>query len=138
MLHLWRWSPSINKFLLFSGRVPAGFPTPPDGHAEISLSLDELLVKHPASTFFVRTTGDSMRDVGILDGDVLVVDRAKEPKNSDVVIAVLRGEMTVKRFVRRDGVISLCAENKNYKPIVMKDGEELIIWGVVVGCVRKF
>ncbi len=134
---LWKWSPSSGKFLLFSHRVPAGFPSPANDFVEKTLSLDELLVEHPIATFFVKVTGDSMKNIGILHGDVLVVDRSKEPINNSIVVAVVNGEMTVKRLVKKSSAVELHAENPSYAPILFRSGEELTVWGVVVGVVRK-
>ena len=82
-----------------------GFPSPADDHMDTKLDLNEHLVKHPAATFFVRVTGDSMINAGIHDGDLLVVDRSLEPKIGKVVIAAVRGELTVKRYARSNGKV---------------------------------
>jgi len=82
--------------------VQAGFPSPADDRLESSLSLDQYLVKHPAATFFVRVAGDSMIGAGIHPNDILVVDRALDPKHGNVVIAVINGELTVKRLHQED------------------------------------
>src|SRR5471030_2397814 len=89
---------------LFAARVPAGFPSPADDYIERSLDLNEHLIRHPAATFFVRASGDSMTG-SIHSGDLLVVDRSLEAADGSVVIAVIDGELTVKRLRRRgDGV----------------------------------
>lgn len=122
---------------MFAHKIPAGFPSPANDFVEKTLSLDELLVEHPIATFFVQVSGDSMKNAGILTGDVLVVDRSKEPANKNIVVAVVNGEMTVKRLLRNGSSIELHAENQNYKPIIFQGTEDLTIWGVVVGVVRK-
>lgn len=88
---------------LFSAFVPAGFPSPADDHIEGKLDLSEHLVHRPAATFFVRASGESMRDVGIFDGDLLIIDRSITPKSDDIVIAVLHGSLTVKRLKKVAG-----------------------------------
>ncbi|HBC86236.1 MAG TPA: peptidase S24 [Lentisphaeria bacterium] len=117
--------------ILFAGPVPAGFPSPASDYIEGKLDLNEHLVKHPAATFFVRASGDSMTGAGIFHGDILIVDRALKASDSNVVIASINGEFTVKRLRISDGGISLVPENKHHKPIEIKDESDLRIWGVV-------
>ena len=133
----WKWSAASKKFVMFSHKVPAGFPSPANDFIERTLSLDDLLIEHPNATFFVKVTGDSMKNIGILSGDVLVIDRTKEPIHKCIVVAVVNGEMTVKRLIKKPSQIELHAENPNYQPILFKNEEELVVWGVVVGVVRK-
>jgi len=109
-------------------RVPAGFPSPADGSIDESLDLNRLMVRHPASTFFVRVEGDSMRDAGIRSGDILVVDRAERARHGAVVLAVLNGEFTIKRWVGN----ALAPANPEYSPIPLQAGMELEVWGVVM------
>lgn len=116
---------------LFGTKVAAGFPSPADDYMEGSLDLNERLVRNPAATFFVRVAGESMREAGILPNDLLVVDRGVEPRNGNVVIAVLNGELTVKRFWKRDGRVELRAANPDFAPILLSGDMELDIWGVV-------
>lgn len=117
--------------------VPAGFPSPADGYMDDALDLNELLVAHPAATFFVRVSGTSMVDAHIYPGDVLVVDRAKEVQHRDIVIAVLNGEFTVKRILKRGSQLLLAPENPRYAPIEVREGEEFQIWGVVTYVIHK-
>jgi len=122
----------------FLSRVPAGFPSPADDYLEGELDLNELLIQHPAATFFVRLAGDSMVNAGLFDGDILVVDRAVTASHGHIVVAVIEGEMTVKRLHSQCGRVELHPENSAYKPIVFSEGCELVIWGVVIGSVRQF
>lgn len=115
---------------LFLCRVSAGFPSPADDHLDKRLDLNELLVKHPAATFFVRVAGDSMIGAGINHDDILVVDRSVEPANGKVVIAVLNGELTVKRLFREGESFRLAAENPSYPDRLLVEGESCEIWGV--------
>lgn len=119
-------------------RVPAGFPSPADDYVEKRLDINEHLIRHPAATFLFDVTGDSMINAGILDGDKVVVDRSVEPAHRQIVVALVRGERTLKRLFRRGSRVELRPENPDFKPIVFKDGDELEIWGVVVGVVRKY
>ncbi len=121
----------------FKEGVSAGFPSPAEDFIEGSLSIDDLLIKHPNSTYLLRVVGDSMIRAGIYTGDILVVDRSVEPSENAIVIATIDGEFTVKRLKTISGVPCLVAENANYKPFVLKTGMELVIWGVVVGVIRK-
>ena len=122
---------------LVSAKVQAGFPSPADDHMERSLDLNEHLVKNPASTFFVRVQGYSMRDAGIAAGDILVVDRSVEPKDRQIVVAMLDGEFTVKRLCKRQGAIFLEAENKEYPSSEVGENQELVIWGAVTFVIHQ-
>ncbi len=122
----------------FLSKVPGGFPSPADDYLEGELDLNELLIQHPAATFFVRLAGDSMIKTGLFDGDILIVDRAVKARHRQIVVAVVDGEMTVKRLFSRAGRVELHPENPAYPPIVIGEGREFSIWGVVVGSVRQF
>lgn len=122
---------------LFSCSVPAGFPSPADDYIEGQLDLNEYFVDHPAATFYVRVTGESMTGAGISPNDILVVDRSLEAVHGKIVIAVVNHELTVKRLFRRGGVIELRPENPAFPVIACKDDMELVIWGVVTGALRK-
>jgi DNA polymerase V len=120
---------------LFLTRVPAGFPSPADDHVDRSLDLNDLLIKRPEATFFVRVEGDSMEGAGIRSGDLLVVDRSLEARDGDVVVAALDGEMTVKRVRQRGGALWLVAANDAYPP--QRVTTELVVWGVVQHVVHE-
>lgn len=120
-----------DKVPLFLEAVSAGFPSPAEDYLDGKMDLNEYLVKHPAATIFVRVSGDSMLESGIRTGDLLVVDRAIQPQDDHVVIAVLNGELTVKRIRIQDGKIVLVPENKAYKPIRVDSEMSFEIWGVV-------
>lgn len=117
--------------------VHAGFPSPAADHARKQIDLNEHLIRNKEATFIFRVKGDSMVGIGIYEGDELLVDRSIEPKHGNIVLAVLNNEFTVKRLYRRGGVVKLLAENLIYPPIVVKDGEELTIWGVVTRNLHK-
>ncbi len=123
---------------LFSHKVAAGFPSPADDYIEGSLSLDQHLIQHKEATFFVRAKGNSMVDAGIFDGDILVVDKSLTPASGNIVIAVVYGDLTVKRLIKRGATITLQPENKRFKEIEFKDGQELQVWGVVTSSVKVF
>lgn len=119
------------------GTVPAGFPSPADDHVEQRISLDEHLIKHPESTFFMRVAGDSMCGLGIFDGDLLVVDRALPAAHGRVVIAVLDGEFTVKQLLNTAEGQLLRAAHPDYADTFIKPGQDFSIWGVVRWNVHK-
>ena len=121
---------------IFLGRLPAGFPSPADDYLEGKLDLNRHLIKHPAATFFVRVTGDSMIGAGIHSGDLLVVDRSLEPADKNVVVAVLDGELTVKRLSKQNGILRLLPENRNYQPIEITPQQTIEIWGVVTSVIH--
>jgi len=116
---------------LYSSRVAAGFPAPVDDCLETRLDLNHYVIKHPSSTFYVRVKGDSMIGAGIHDNDILVVDRSLKPIHKKVIIAVVNGELTVKRLSMKNKIISLVAENENYPPIMVNESMDFSIWGVV-------
>ena len=120
---------------LYGCRVSAGFPSPADDFVERSLDLNEYLVKHPASTWFAWAQGDSLRDAGIFDGDLLVVDRSLEWRQGSIVVAALDGELTCKILDLKNR--RLLAANPNYPPISIEGREDLVIEGVVVFSVRR-
>lgn len=125
------------KLPLFSSCVPAGFPSPADDHLESELDLNELLIRHPAATFYVRLKGDSMQKAGPFEGDILIVDRAIEAQHRPIVVVVVDGEMTVKRLWKRAGRVELRPENANYPAIAINE-RDFIVWGVVTGSIRRF
>ena len=116
---------------MFLESVSAGFPSPADDYMESKLDLNDLLIKNPAATFFVRVTGDSMINSAIYSGDILVVDRSIDPKEGSIVIAVINGELTVKRLVYKDTFIYLVPDNKFYQPIKITEDMNFEVWGVV-------
>jgi DNA polymerase V len=117
--------------------MTAGFPSPAADHTQKRIDLNEHLIRNKEATFLFRVKGESMSGIGIYQDDMLVVDRSLEPKHNDIVIAVLNNEFTVKRLYRRGGVVKLIAENKLYPPLLIKNGEELTVWGVVTYNLHK-
>ena len=121
---------------LYSCRVSAGFPSPADDYLEGRLDLNQYLVPNPVGTFFVRVAGDSMIGAGIHPGDLLVVDRCLEATHGKVVIAVIDGELLVKRLQLREGQVALLAENPHYSPLLLQGEMDLTIWGVVTNVIH--
>ena len=129
---------SIIRRPLFLSGVSAGFPSPADDYIDRKLDLNELLIKNPAATFFVRVAGDSMIGTGIHHGDILVVDRSLEPVSGNIVIAVYSGELTVKRLIYDGNEGRLVAENPAYSPLIISEENGCEIWGVVTSVVHQF
>ena len=117
--------------------ISAGFPSPADDFKETRISLDRELVKNKEATFYARVSGDSMVGAGLEDGDLLVIDRSKNPENGKIAICLVDGEFTVKRIKKEKNKLYLMAENEKYKPIELKEEDELIIWGVVEYVIKK-
>ena len=122
---------------LYSSKVPAGFPSPADDHMEGKLDLNTHLVKHPTATFCVKASGDSMIGAGIHDGDILVVDRSLEPRQSRIVIAAVDGQLTVKRLKKKGKKIFLVPENKKFRSIELNENNDVKVWGVVTSVIHK-
>lgn len=120
----------------YHSAVSAGFPSPAEDDTADTLDLNELLIKHPTATFFLRVSGFSMIKAGIHHNDILVVDRSVEPAHGKVVIASLNGELTVKRLSREDNKVLLVAENDAYAPIEITEEVDLRIWGVVTSVIH--
>ena len=122
---------------LYASRIQAGFPSPADDAVETTLDLNRYLIKHPAATFFVRVSGDSMSQASIHAGDILIVDRSLSPKSGRIIIAVVDGELTVKRLkIYKDQYI-LVAENPNYQSLVITAEMDFSIWGVVTTVIHS-
>ena len=125
------------SFPRMSHSVRAGFPSPADDYVEKRIDLNEELIQHREATFFLRVRGHSMINAGIDDGDELIVDRAIAPEHNRIVVAAVDGELTVKRFYRRNGIIKLIAENPHYPDIEFKSEQEMMIWGVVTRVIKS-
>jgi DNA polymerase V len=121
---------------LVSSSVAAGFPSPADDHLDRPLDFNELLIENPAATFAVRISGESMLGAGIFPNDIAIVDRSRKPVSGCIVLALLDGEFTVKRYRVKGGRVVLQAENKEFPDIVV--GEEAVfeVWGVVRKSIR--
>lgn len=131
-------SPSNLNLPLFESRVSAGFPSPADDYIEAALDLNQHLIRHPAATFFVRASGESMVNAGIQNNDILVVDRSLEPKHGDIIIAALNGELTVKRLDLMGKMVTLKPENPKYPAIEVTEEMEFLIWGIVTSVVHQY
>lgn len=123
---------------IVDGRVPAGFPSPADDYQVKRQDLNELLIRHPQATFFWAVSGLSMREAGIEDGALLVVDRAIKPASGDVVVAEVDGDFTVKYLRFRAGKPRLVPANPTFPELTFSEGQQLIICGVVTAAIKRF
>ncbi len=119
------------SFPFFTSKVSAGFPSPAEDYIEEPLDLNALLITHPAATFFVRAIGDSMLGAGIFPNDILIIDRSINPVTGKIIIAMIDGELTVKRLQIAGHKIRLLSENPCYKSIEIREGQDFEVWGVV-------
>jgi len=127
---------SIGQWLTEQG-ISAGFPSPAGDFKQERISLDQELIKNKEATFFARVSGESMINAGLEDGDLIVIDRSIEPSNNKIAVCFIEGEFTVKRLIVKRNKIWLKPENSSYKPIEIKDDDQLIIWGIVTNVIKK-
>ncbi len=118
-------------------RVAAGFPSPAEDHASLSLDLNRELIKNPASTFYARVSGLSMIDEGINDGDLLVIDKSIDPYDGCLAVCYIDGEFTLKRFEKHKDHGLLIPANREFKPIRVSAENDFCIWGVVTYLIKK-
>jgi DNA polymerase V len=122
----------------FVEKVTAGFPSPAEDLGEKRIDLTAELITHPAATFLLIVSGHSMILFGIFDGDLLVVNRALQAKHGSIVVAVVDGEVTVKQLYKRNGQVKLKSGNPTFPDITFKEGQQLVIWGVVQHAIKTF
>lgn len=126
--------------LLFADQgIRAGFPSPAQDYMSESIDLNQELIRHPATTFYARAVGDSMKGCGIDDGDLLVIDKAISPQDGDIVVAYIDGEFTLKKVrLEPDGsCLWLIPANDEYTPIKVTEENDFIIWGVLTYNVKR-
>jgi DNA polymerase V len=122
---------------LYETTVEAGLPNTVEDYASGTLDLNEHLLHNPTATFFVRVSGDSMIGAGLHPGDLLIVDRSIPPASGRIIIAVINGEMTVKRLFRDKGKLSLMPENPSYPTIEITEDMDFMVWGVVTNVIHS-
>jgi DNA polymerase V len=141
MNHITKYAANTKALIIESAfyqcAVAAGFPSPGDDALEQGLDLNELLIKRPAATFFVRVSGSSMIKAGIHHNDILVVDRSLPPVSGKVIIACINGELTVKRLHLAGKKIQLMAENDSYPPLEITEEMDFRVWGVVTSVIHS-
>ena len=124
--------------LLVVPGLAAGFPSPAADFIDLTIDLNKELIKNPSSTFLARIEGDSMTDISISDGDIVVIDKSLEPSEGRIIVAFLNGAFTIKRIRFDKNGCWLVAENPKYKAIWVTDESDFQIWGVVVHVIKSF
>jgi DNA polymerase V len=117
--------------------IAAGFPSPAQDYMELSLDLNKELIKHPTATFYGRVKGNSMKDAGIDDGDILIIDRSLEYRNGMTAVCFIDGEFTVKKLRLEKEKVFLIPANNEFKPIEITPDNEFIVWGIVTYVIKK-
>ena len=123
---------------MFSDGISAGFPSPAQDFSEHPIDLNLALLKNPASTFFSKVSGDSMKDIGIHDGDLLIIDKSLEPVDGKIAVCFIDGEFTLKRIKIDKDFCWLEPANENYKPIKVTEDNDFIVWGIVTFVIKEF
>ena len=122
----------------FDVGISAGFPSPADDFIELSIDLNKEFIKHKYTTYFARVKGHSMKNAGISDGDLLIIDKSLEPQNNKIAVCQIDGEFTVKRIRIEKDIIWLIAENEDYQPIKVTPENNFVIWGIVIHSIKTF
>ncbi len=124
--------------LPFAQAISAGFPSPADDFLDTSIDLNKELIKNPNATFYGKVRGDSMRDLGIHDGDLLVIDKSLEPKDGKIAICYIDGEFTVKTIKIEKDCLYLVPANPNYQAIKVTAENQFMVWGIVINVIKFF
>lgn len=117
--------------------ISAGFPSPALDFIDTSIDLNKHLIKHPSSTFYGRVKGESLKNAGIANGDLLVIDKSLEPQNGKIAVCFIDGEFTAKRIQINKDEIWLIPENENYKSIRVTKENDFLIWGIVTHVIKN-
>ena len=117
--------------------IRAGFPSPAQDYMELAIDLNKELIKHPTSTFYGRVVGDSMKDEGIEEGDILVIDKSLELMDDDLAVCFIDGDFTVKRVRMESAAAWLVPSNVKYPPIKVTKDNEFMVWGIVTYTIKK-
>lgn len=116
--------------------IKAGFPSPAQDYISQAIDLNKELIHHPSTTFYGRVSGDSMKDAGLADGDILVIDKSMEPRTGDMAVCYIDGEFTIKYIRMESNVIWLIPANEAYKPIKVTPENNFMIWGIVTYSIK--
>ncbi|MGD0710049.1 MAG: translesion error-prone DNA polymerase V autoproteolytic subunit [Bacteroidales bacterium] len=122
---------------LVSEGISAGFPSPALDFVDVFIDLNKHLIRHPSSTFYGRVKGQSMKDEGINDGDLMVIDKSLDPIDGKIAVCYIDGEFTIKRIKLKKDVCWLMPANEKYKPIKVTPDNEFIIWGIVTHVIKS-
>ena len=119
------------------GGIAAGFPSPAQDYIDLKIDLNTELISNPSSTFYARVKGTSMKDAGIMDGDILVIDKSLEPKDGDTAVCFIDGEFTLKYIKFETDVIYLVPANPKFEPIKVTEENNFCIWGIVTYSIKS-
>jgi DNA polymerase V len=128
---------NAKEITFIAAGIKAGFPSPAADFDETKISIDQLVIKNEAATFYAKASGNSMIGAGIDDGDILVIDRSIEPTDNKIAVCFIDGEFTIKRIKIEEDCIYLQPENPKFKSIKVTEDNDLIIWGIVTYVVKK-
>ena len=126
------------KLQIISGGISAGFPSPADDFIDSSIDLNKELIKNPSSTFFGKVKGDSMKDAGIHNGDLLIIDKSINPQDGKIAVCFIDGEFTVKKIKLEKDCCWLIPANDSYQPIKVTSDNNFLIWGMVINVIKYF
>lgn len=127
---------SVLELPVISEGISAGFPSPALDFIDLTIDMNKHLVKHPATTFYGRVKGLSMKDAGIFDGDLLVIDKSLQPTDNKIAVCYIDGEFTIKRIQIQKDCVWLIPENEAYQPIKVTADNDFIIWGMVTHVIK--
>jgi DNA polymerase V len=120
------------------GGIRAGFPSPAQDFLDLSIDLNKELIKNPSATFFGRVKGESMRDAGISDGDLVIIDKSRPPADGKIAVCYLDGEFTMKRIKTEKDCCWLVPANNDFKPVKVSAENDFLIWGIVIHVIKSF
>jgi len=123
---------------LIEGGISAGFPSPAEDFLELSIDLNKELIKNPPATFYGRVNGDSMKDLGIDHGDLLIIDKSIQPKDGKIAVCFIDGEFTLKTIRLEKDCCWLIPANSNYKPLKVTQDNDFVVWGIVIHVIKSF
>ena len=129
---------SVLEIPLVSTAISAGFPSPALDFIDLSIDMNKHLIKRPSATFYGRVKGQSMKDVGITDGDLLVIDKSITPKNDQIAVCYVDGEFTIKKIKFEQDICWLIPANDAYQPIRVTSQNDFLIWGIVTHVIKAF
>lgn len=122
----------------FQEGISAGFPSPALDFEDLKIDLNKHLIRNPSATFFGKVKGQSLKNAGIEDGDLMVIDRSAQPLNNKIAVVFLDGEFTAKRIQKRGNEIWLVPENEAYQPIKLDPDNQFLVWGIVTYVIKSF
>jgi len=128
---------SVMPLPMVEGGISAGFPSPAQDYIDLKIDLNKELIANPSSTFYGRVKGSSMKDAGILDGDILVIDKSLEPQDGDTAVCFIDGEFTLKYIKIEADAIYLVPANSKFQPLKVTEDNNFCIWGVVTYSIKS-